>query len=149
MTREKLFWGGLLFLGLGSIWAVLAAGYPIGTPSAMGPGFFPLVLATLLAAIGVLAIIQAATRASPDPVRPHPSWPCASVAAAVVAFGLLLDIAGLIPAVLALTLVSGTHRLRTHALELCIIAIVLAVGVTLLFIHGLQLPFVSIRFGNE
>lgn len=149
MTREKLFWGGLLFLGLGSAWAVLAAGYAIGTPSAMGPGFFPLVLAILLAAIGVLAIIQAATRSSADPVRLRPFWPCASVAAAVVAFGLLLNTAGLIPAVLALILISGAQRLRSRAVELGIVAIVLAVGVTVLFIHGLQLPFVAIRFGNE
>ena len=149
MTREKLFWGGLLFLGLGSAWAVLAADYAIGSPSAMGPGFFPLVLAILLAAIGVLAIIQAATRSSADPVRPRPIWPCASVSAAVVAFGLLLNTAGLVPAVLALTVISGAHRLRARALELCIIAAVLAAGVTLLFIYGLQLPFVAIRFGNE
>jgi uncharacterized membrane protein YfcA len=149
LTSEKLFWGGLLFLGLGSVWAVLAAGYAIGIPSAMGPGFFPLMLAVLLAALGLCAIIQAATRSSADPVRPRPFWPCATVSAAVVAFGLLLNTVGLVPAVVALTVISGAQRLRSRALELFIIAGVLAAGVTLLFIHGLQLPFIAFRFDNQ
>lgn len=149
MTTGKLFWGGLLFLVVGGVWAVLATSYAVGTPSAMGPGFFPLMLAVLLAGLGLTAIIQAATQSSADPVRLRPLWPCVSVSAAVIAFGLLLNTAGLIPAVLALTVISGAQRLRARALELFIIAAVLAAGVTLLFIHGLQLPFIAIRLGNQ
>jgi hypothetical protein len=149
VTTGKLFWGGLLFLVVGGVWAVLATAYAVGTPSAMGPGFFPLVLALLLAGLGLTAIIQAATRAAVDPVRLRPLWPCVSVTAAVVAFGLLLNTAGLVPAVLALTVISGAHRLASRGLELAIIAAVLAGGVTALFIYGLQLPFTAIQLGNQ
>ena len=138
-----------MFIGLGSAWTVMATSYTIGKASAMGPGFFPLVLAVLLAVIGLIAVIQAVLASTDDPVRLRPLWPCATVTAAVVAFGLLVNTAGLVPAVLGLVAISGVHRLRSHVLELLIIAAILAAGATLLFIHGLQLPFVAVQLGND
>jgi len=128
---------------------VLAASYPIGTASKMGPGYFPLVLAVLLAVIGLIAITQAALTPSDAPVQMRPFWPCVVVSAAVVAFGLLLDTAGLVPAVLGLVVISGGQRLRSRPLELLIIATILATGATLLFIRGLQLPLAVFQFGEQ
>jgi hypothetical protein len=79
----------------------------------------------------------------------RPFWPCVVVSAAVVAFGLLLDTAGLVPAVLGLVVISGGQRLRSRPLELLIIATILATGATLLFIRGLQLPLAVFQFGEQ
>jgi hypothetical protein len=149
VTTGRLFWGGLAFFVVGTAWALLATTYPIGTASAMGPGYFPLVLAVLLAGIGLIALAQAAMAHSDARVRLRPVWPCVVVSAAVVAFALLLNTAGLVPAVLGLVIISGGQRLRSRPLELLIIAAVLATGATLLFIRGLQLPFVAFQFGEQ
>jgi hypothetical protein len=149
MSSGRLFWGGLAFFGVGSTWAVLAASYPIGTASRMGPGYFPLVLAVLLGAIGLIAIAQAALTPSDARIEVRPLWPCVVVSAAVVAFGLLLNTAGLVPAVLGLVVIGGGHRLRSRPVELLVIAAILAIGAAALFIRGLQLPLDAFRFGEQ
>ena len=58
------FWSGVMFASVGAVFAIVAfgvklgdnvllAGYAMGTPARMGPGFFPFWLGVMLIAIGV------------------------------------------------------------------------------------------------
>jgi hypothetical protein len=44
---------GLTFVGFGLAFAVTATSYEIGTPLAMGPGYFPLVVGAILVGVGI------------------------------------------------------------------------------------------------
>jgi len=60
--RSKELWSGVLFLAIGFVVVGVALQYPTGTPSRMGPGFFPLVLGGILTALGVIFLMRAGVR---------------------------------------------------------------------------------------
>jgi hypothetical protein len=103
--RREYYAGGLLFLVGGSA-AYLGSGYQIGTLTRMGPGFFPTCLGVLLAFMGILVALAAiSTKSEPEPVDilhampSHPDWRGWScIIGSVVAFILLSEYAGLLPA---------------------------------------------------
>lgn len=91
MQRDvhDLWWGGILAL-LGLAVAIYAAlSYDIGTLRQMGPGFFPLVLGSLLAVLGVLILLPALVRESEK--RPLAWREMLAVSASLLVFGMLLD----------------------------------------------------------
>ena len=53
LRNPRDFWAGLIFLVVGVGAAVIARDYPMGTGGRMGPGYFPFVLSSLLALLGV------------------------------------------------------------------------------------------------
>ena len=57
---------GLIFLGFGAAFGYAATGYPLGTAFRMGPGYFPLVLAGVLALLGVAIVVKGVTAAAAD-----------------------------------------------------------------------------------
>src|SRR5690606_10573829 len=62
IRNQKDFVAGLLFLLVGLGFAYASAQYRLGTPARMGPGFFPLVLGSLLALFGGGVMIGAIGR---------------------------------------------------------------------------------------
>jgi len=52
IKSQKDFFSGLMFMGVGVAFAWGASTYNIGNGARMGPGYFPLVLGILLAALG-------------------------------------------------------------------------------------------------
>jgi hypothetical protein len=67
--------GGALALAIG-VWAMAEAWtYPLGTLRRMGPGYFPVMLGGLMAAMGAMLALSALVRAEPpveDDERPNP-----------------------------------------------------------------------------
>jgi hypothetical protein len=55
----KDFWSGVMFTFFAAVGLYIARGYPMGTAGRMGPGYFPVVLAFLLGALGLLLIGRA------------------------------------------------------------------------------------------
>ncbi|MFG6449088.1 tripartite tricarboxylate transporter TctB family protein [Roseateles sp. BYS180W] len=58
-TRHQDFWAGLVLLAIGLGFAVGASTYPVGSVVAPGPGFFPLLVGSLLSAVGVFMALLA------------------------------------------------------------------------------------------
>jgi len=112
-TDARELAGGLFLFALGLFATLYAQRYAFGTVTRMGPGFFPVVLGTLLcgygALIALLAVLrrerpQAAssgTEAAPDEAPEPVRWTnLALVTLGLMAFGALLDTAGAVVATL-------------------------------------------------
>lgn len=140
--------GLLVLLGIG-----LAAGslqYGIGTLARMGPGYFPLLLGVLLigigALIGVSPVPPAEGRGAPDGARlALRPWIC--VVCGVLAFIVLGQYGGLVPATFALIFISALgdkHNSLRAALGL---ATGVTVAAVLIFFYGMQMQFPLFTWG--
>ena len=58
---------GLVLAGIGLVFGVVAFGYDMGTPLAMGPGQFPLIVSIVLVAIGAAIVVRAFVAPSQEP----------------------------------------------------------------------------------
>jgi hypothetical protein len=121
---------GLIFVAFGLAFAIGAATYDIGTPTRMGPGFYPLVVGGSLAALGgAIALIPAGHDAESAPVA-RPWRAIVLIIGALVIFGLTVRGLGLIPSVFLTALLStlASRQVRPWT------ALAFAVGLTLLSI---------------
>ncbi|MGW2094207.1 tripartite tricarboxylate transporter TctB family protein [Promicromonospora sukumoe] len=63
----------MIFLGLGTAFAVGALGYELGALLEMGPGYVPLALGLALAALGLATVVKAYVAPDPAPGEVPPS----------------------------------------------------------------------------
>jgi putative Ca2+/H+ antiporter (TMEM165/GDT1 family) len=73
MMRRVDTWAGVLCLVIGLLVLWQAESYSIGTLGQMGPGFYPAVLGTLLAVIGVLIAVTGTDAVEEDPLHAMPA----------------------------------------------------------------------------
>lgn len=136
MRREII--GGLAVAALGSVAVWEASGYPIGQLTRMGPGYFPLVLGIVLVALG-LGIAWQGRRVETAPAKPNVRAVCA-VSSGMVAFGLLVHRAGVVPATIALVLLASLAEARPRLGTIIGLALGLAAFGYVVFIRALGLP---------
>jgi Zn-dependent protease with chaperone function len=140
--RQKIdFCVGALYLVVGSVCAVVAKGYSLGTPAQMGAGFFPFWLGVGLALLGLGAIVGAWSRQREAQALER--WQLSSlgwILLGIALFALLLKTAGLILATIVLVLVSSraSHEFRWRASLISAVAV--SGFCTLVFVGGLSLP---------
>ena len=136
-TRDAA--AGVIFIVFGGLFVLGALGLERGTAFRMGPGFFPLVLAGLLIALGLAVIIKSVGSMSPA-MSAVPWRALALVLSAPVIFGLTVRGLGLLPAVAAVVLISAFASQRVSVR----LALILMAGLTgfcvLVFGVGLKLP---------
>ena len=135
----KDFWSGVMFCGFAAVAIFSARGYALGTAGKMGPGYFPLLLAVLLAALGATLIARSVVLTG-EPVSRFHVLPLAIIAAAVCLFGALIEPLGLVLSLVVLTLMSvsaGAQFRLLETLALTVLLIVFSVGV---FVYALGLP---------
>lgn len=115
----------------------------LGTARRLGPGAFPLMVGGLLAVLSMIVLLQN--------LRTEMSWSAPDwtallmIGSGVAAFAFLTPVLGVLPAVfLSVLLSSSANREVTWLLRLCL-AFAVAVGVWVIFLLGLQMPFVAIR----
>jgi Tripartite tricarboxylate transporter TctB family len=139
IRAPKDFWSGVMFCGFAVVAILAARGYSPGTAGKMGPGYFPLLLGGLLAALGGILIARSVVL-SGEPVPRLQLLPLAIIAAAVCLFGVLIEPLGLVVSLAVLTLVSawaGAQFRLIETLALAAALIVFSVGV---FVYALGLP---------
>lgn len=140
---QELFAGGLIAT-LGAVVFVVALAYPLGTAARMGPGFFPLLLGALLFFMGIGIAVLDARRNVPEDggfvafVRPR-LRAVLYLIAAPVAFALLIEPTGLIPAVCAAVFISTFADRSAPFLRALILAVSVALLCALIFGVGLGL----------
>jgi putative tricarboxylic transport membrane protein len=137
---NKNFLSGLFFIGTGGLGIFMAQDYPMGTALRMGPGYFPIVLSGMLILFGVYCLIQGLL--NPEKL-PHNWSPRALVILpiATVVFGILMEHAGFIPALIVLIFISSYAGREFKFWEVLVMAIGLTIGSWALFIWGLGLPY--------
>ncbi len=133
------FWSGVLFVALGIAAVVFGRDHPMGTTMRMGPAYFPTVLGTLLALIGLTLIVRATVQTGP-PVGQFTFGKPVLILGATMLFGLLLRRAGLVVALITLVLVSAYASQRFRWPVALALAVGLGVGSAIAFVQLLGLP---------
>ena len=139
IRAPKDFWSGVMFCGFAVVAILAARGYSLGTAGKMGPGYFPLLLGGLLAALGAMLIGRSLVLSGESVARFH-VLPLAIIAAAICLFGVLIEPLGLVLSLVVLTLMSASAGAQFRLLEtlaLTAMLIVFSVGV---FVYALGLP---------
>lgn len=136
---DKDFGSGLLFAVAGIIGLVLTSSFEFGSTAEPGPGFFPIVLSTLLILIGIAVALSVFLREA-DLISAVAIRPFIMITCAVIVFALCIERFGLVPSVFVTAIVASFARARYGWLHRILAAAGLALFSALLFIGALNLP---------
>ncbi len=142
-SRQKDLIGGAVVMAIGLGAVQLGRGYPMGTLTRMGPGFFPVMLGVIMALTGAV-MGGAALLAAPDGPRKvvGPSWRgWACILAAVAAFAVLGTHAGLVAATFAIVFVSALGHRKNGLRDALLLAVSMVVFCVVVFAWLLRIPF--------
>jgi hypothetical protein len=140
LLGNKDVWAGLLLIAVGAGAIVVARDYPFGTALRMGPGYFPVMLGALLILFGV-AILAAGLRRGE---RISGSWSLRALVVlplSLVLFGLLMQHAGFVPAMLVLIFGAAAAGSDFRFMEILLFALGLTALAVAVFVWGLGLPY--------
>lgn len=101
MTISKDLFSGLIFLLVGGFVTIEGAGYEMGTLLRMGPGYFPVMIGALMLLVGSALVVKGLMPGA-EPLPQFSFRPLLFLLAAILAFALALEQAGLIVATLLL-----------------------------------------------
>ena len=130
---------GLAFIAFGLAFAVAATSYDIGSTLQMGPGYFPLALGGLLAALGAAIVVKGFLAGEAGEIGSVPWRAIVLILAAVLFFGLTVRGLGLVPALLATVLMAAFAGHRTGLVVPLLTAAGLTILSVLIFVVALQL----------
>jgi hypothetical protein len=150
-TRD--YYGGVLMLLVGLGTALQGSRYGIGSLTHMKAGFFPVALGTILALLGV-AIAGSAGSAAREP-SDHSAeeslppewrgWIC--ILASILAFLVLGEFGGLIPATFAIVFISALGDRDNSVRAAFVLASAISAVSVVLFWWALQLQFPLFSWG--
>jgi hypothetical protein len=135
-SLRDLLAGGIFVLA-GACFALEALNYEVGTPFRMGPGFMPLLLGAVLAALGIG--VAASSWQKPDREKPlPPSWRgIVLIVGVVIFFGATIRGLGFVPVVFVAAFASAMASRLNSPLFAALLAIGLTVLCTAIFVIGL------------
>ena len=140
IRNNRDVWAGIMLIGTGAVAMLMARNYAFGTALRMGPGYFPSVLGGLLCLFGLYLIAAGLRRKE----KIEGNWSLRAlvvVPLALVLFGLLMEHAGFIPALVVLVFGSALAGKEFKFLEVLLLAAGLTAFAVALFIWGLGLPY--------
>lgn len=143
--KKKDFWAGIMFLGIGAGAIIGASNYPFGTTLRMGPGYFPTMLGWILVAFGLYVMVRGLR--SDEKIRSN--WSIRALIVlpiSMVLFGVLMEVAGFIPAMAALIFIAVASGREFKFMEVLLLTIFLGAMSIAMFIWGLGLPYPLIKF---
>ncbi len=132
----------VILVGAYAVWE--ASHYPFGSLQAIGSGFFPVMLGLLALPIGVAILWEAATRpAAPSGEADDEKVelrPILAVTGALLAFTLVIDRAGLAPAIFAAAVLASLAEREFRPVSVAVLAAGLAAICAAIFVYALKLP---------
>ena len=147
---RKDFWTGVIYVVIGLSALVIARNYALGSAARMGPGYFPTAVALLLTAIGVTIVARSFLREGESIDRF--AWkPMLLVLGSIVAFGILINRAGLVLAAVVLVLgcAAASERFRVGWLPVVGMAALIAFCVIVFVIFmGIPMPLIGPWFSG-
>lgn len=126
----------LVLAALGVLLMAMGSGYQVGSLTAMGPGFMPVLLGAVLLGLAALLLWQGGAL----PKLPPPLRPLVCVAGGMLAWVLLAERLGFFAAALAQILLTSLALPQADRYREVIVAVLLSVGAYLLFVRVLGLP---------
>jgi hypothetical protein len=132
---------GAVFVAFGLAFAVGAlADLRIGTPSEMGPGWFPLALGVVLVVLGLMVAGEGFLASEARRIG-RPPWRAALlIVGALLFFGLTVRGLGLLPALFGAVLLGALAARQRRTLVVVAIAVGLTALSILIFVVALRLP---------
>jgi uncharacterized membrane protein len=140
IRNNRDVWAGAMLIATGAAAVVIARDYAFGTALRMGPGWFPSVLGGILVLFGLYLVAQGLR--SNEKIEGNWSFRALIVLPlSLVLFGLLMEYAGFVPALVVLIVGSSAASREFRLGESLLLAAGLTVFAVLLFIYGLGLPY--------
>ena len=140
LWNNKDFWAGLMLVGMGTAAMSISRKYPFGSALHMGPGFFPTVLGGIIILFGICIMIVGLR--SNEKIGRHLSVRAfVLMPFSIISFGLLIDRAGFVPALVALIFLSAASGRSFKFGEVLVLAAGLTVLSVVVFAWGLGLPY--------
>lgn len=139
IRNSKDFYAGLIFIFFGVLVLVEARSYTMGVARRMGPGYFPTILGSILALLGVLVSVRGLGWRG-EGIKVGSLRPALLICGAVLAFAFLIRPVGLVFAVLILVLISCLAGWEFRIREVVVLSLVLAVLAVGIFVYGIGLP---------
>lgn len=133
--------GGVALVLMGAFAAIHSImSLRLGDLSHMGPGMFPAALGVILATLGLIILAPAMIRSAKVPDVDIRSF--VIICASIMVFVVLVEPFGLVPSIIALTLVASRADSKLSLIGTCILAVGLALVATVVFRIGLgmQVP---------
>jgi len=130
---------GAVFVLIGLAGLYFGRELAFGTAARMGPGYFPILLSVLILAIGIIVAIRGLTTEGP-PIEPVQLRPIAMIIAAILIFGVLIDVVGLALTALLLTVFAAYARREVKLTETILLGAGLAVFTVAVFVYLLGQP---------
>lgn len=127
-------------MGAGALGMLIGREYSFGTAGRMGPGYFPMVISALLLFFGAITVMRSFI--TPGEAVGAFAWkPLVLVVGSVVAFGLLINTAGLLIALLMMVLVSAAASEKFRFEWSAMLGLIgLTAFCSLVFVRGLGVP---------
>lgn len=141
---------GLVFVGIAIGFAIEGSRYQFRSGVQMGPGFFPMILAGMLAVFGVCTIVAGFRKAEFAPRIPIAWRGAALVSVSLALFGAFGRSLGLVPAVFLLSTLTAMASTKNSLLSSVLIGAVISLFCFLVFDIGLNisLPTFGSVFGG-
>ena len=130
---------GGIFVLLGGAFLVGSLGYELGTPLRMGPGYFPLLVGAIMAALGLTIVVKGLIAGEVLSFGAVPWRAITAIVLAVGFFGFTVRRLGFVPASAVTALLTTMASSRVRPLYAVAVAAGLTVAATLIFVVGLQL----------
>lgn len=140
IRNNRDFWAGAMLIVTGAVSVIVARDYAFGTSLRMGPGYFPSVLGGLLVLFGLYLVAQGLR--SNEKIEGN--WSLRALVVlplSLVMFGLLMEYAGFVPALMVLIVGSAAAGSEFKLKEVLLLAVGLTAFAVVLFIYGLGLPY--------
>ena len=129
---------GLTLLAVSAVILLATSKMRFGTASQMGPGYFPTVLAVILAGFGLVLLVEG-WRNPDERISTGPLGPPALLMGAIVAFAVLYEIAGAFIALIFVTMIAALAEGGRSRIEWVLLPLGICLGVWLLFGVALDL----------
>jgi hypothetical protein len=139
-SRSLNFWeigAALVVFALGAFMVWEGSHYPFGSLTRMGPGFFPIVLGLVLMGFGAALVVEVRHLQTPAPDFRLRSF--SFIVAGLIAFAFMLDRFGLVPATIALIVLSALADRPVRPRAIAGTAVVVAAMAYFVFLRGFGL----------
>ena len=136
--------GGGILIGLFAMYE--GYHYGIGSASRMAPGYFPFAVGGFVILLSITLIVIGVYQDQPAPLSLPALRAVVAVLLAMASFGLLIESAGLVPATVAMTLISAAAEPGRRLLPTVLLTVALVIFAVSVFVFGLSLPLEIVRW---
>ncbi|MDK3258007.1 tripartite tricarboxylate transporter TctB family protein [Blastococcus capsensis] len=137
-ARKDLL-AGAVFVIFGLAFAITSSTYEVGSALRMGPGYFPLVLGSVLVLLGILIAVKGFVAGDTGELGPVPWKATVLIVAALLFFGFTVRGLGMVPSLLVAVFLTALAGRNARVIPSAVIAASLTALSILIFVIVLQL----------